>query len=211
MIKRVNGLAACVRIIAWQRKLRRTELPYQEIGRKCDKEMRHPFGTDVTKQLFHNLEFNNNFCGHFVALVINVYTRIWYFPQCLLGAVLLLFSTSVCAQMTPGDEDGFCVSRLGGANSIQGVKVLLDSRHYEQLLGVGGAVWDQIDFDDNNPEGFVNPTYVSYTLYTSHTFSFKILYLLTVATQYRWSVSMVCYVVRFLCWISGKLALHSVH
>ena len=89
------------------------------------------------------------------------------FIQCLLGAVLLLFSTSVCAQMrrmTPGDEDGFCLSRLGNANKIPGVKVLLDSRHYEQLLGVGGAVWDQIDKDDNNPPGFINPTYVSHTV-----------------------------------------------
>ena len=84
--------------------------------------------------------------------------------QCLLGAVLLLFSTSVCAQMTPGDEDSFCVSRLGDANNIKGVKMLLDSRHYEQLLGVECGVWDQIDFDDNNPEGSINPTYVSYTL-----------------------------------------------
>ena len=66
--------------------------------------------------------------------------------------------------MTPGDEDGFCLSRLGNANKIPGVKVLLDSRHYEQLLGVGGAVWDQIDKDDNNPPGFINPTYVSHTL-----------------------------------------------
>ena len=66
--------------------------------------------------------------------------------------------------MAPGDEDGFCLSRLGGANNIKGVKMLLDSRHYEQLLGVGGAVWDQIDFDDNNPAGFINPTYVSHTL-----------------------------------------------
>ena len=78
--------------------------------------------------------------------------------------MLLLFLTSVSAQTTPGDEDSFCVSRLGGANNIKGVKVLLDSRHYQQLLGVGGAVWDQIDLDDNNPPGFVNPTHVSHTL-----------------------------------------------
>ena len=93
-----------------------------------------------------------------------MHTDIAFFLQCLLGAVLLLFLTSVCAQMTPGDEDGFCLSRLGGANNIKGVKVLLDSRHYEQLLGVGGAVWDQIDFDDNNVEVFDTPTSVSHTL-----------------------------------------------
>ena len=120
-----------------------------------------------------------------------MYTDIAFFLQCLLGAVLLLFLTSVCAQMTPGDEDGFCLSRLGGANDRQGVKVLLDSRHYEQLLGVGGAVWDQIDFDDNNPAGFINPTYVSsYTLiYLSlASYCFRSL---PVATQFWWSVSMV--------------------
>jgi hypothetical protein len=77
--------------------------------------------------------------------------------KCLLGAVLLLFSTSVCAQMTPGDEDASCVAKLG--DPMESEKLLLDSRHYNQLLGVEGAVWDQIDFDDNNPSGFINPTY----------------------------------------------------
>ena len=87
------------------------------------------------------------------------------FIQFLLGAVLLLFSTSVCAQMTPGDEDASCVASLDPPKP--GVKLLLDSRHYNQLLGTAGAVWDQIDFDDNNPAGFINPTYVSHSTLNS--------------------------------------------
>ena len=87
------------------------------------------------------------------------------FIQFLLGAVLLLFSTSVCAQMTPGDEDASCVASLQGSNDIPGVKMLSDSRHYNQLLGTPGSVWDQRDFDDNNPAGFLYPTYVSHTQY----------------------------------------------
>ena len=67
--------------------------------------------------------------------------------------------------MAPGDEDNFCLSRLGSGNDIPGVKILMFSRNYQQLLGEEGAVWDQIDIDDNNPEEFASPTYVSYTLY----------------------------------------------
>ena len=131
--------------------------------------------------------------------------------QCLLGAFVLLCSTSVCAQVTPGDEDPNCVARLGDANDKPGVKVLLDSRHYMQLLGVEGAVWDQIDFDDNNPSGFV-PTYVSHTLYLKFYVGWYILHAssfiicscsLSVATQCWWFMSMVCYVMWLQSWISG--------
>ena len=81
----------------------------------------------------------------------------------LLEAVVLLFSTCVFAQMAPGDEDEECVSKTGiYSDELEtGVMVLLDSHHYKQLLGVRGAVWDQMDFDDNNPESFSHPTHVS--------------------------------------------------
>ena len=107
------------------------------------------------------MEFNINLvvtllCSSFKCSYTDV-----VFIQCLLGAVLLLFSTSVCAQVTPGDEDASCVAKLG--DPMESVKVLLDSRHYNQLLGVEGAVWDQIDFDDNNNGGNVNPTHVSHS------------------------------------------------
>ena len=130
--------------------------------------------------------------------------------QFLLAAVLLLYSTSVCAQVTPGDEDASCVASLQGSNDIPGVKMLLDSRHYNQLLGTSGAVWDQIDFDDNNPVGFINPTYVSHTPYQEY-FSALLLEwnfilcscLFSVETQCWWFVSMVCHVMWLHCWGSG--------
>ena len=121
--------------------------------------------------------------------------------------------------MTPGDEDASCVVKLGDTNDIEGVKVLLDSRHYNQLLGVQGAVWDQIDFDDNNPAGFVNPTHVSHTLcpkfyvewYILHAFSLICSFSFSVATQFWWFMSMVCFVMWLHSWISEQLALYSVH
>ena len=63
--------------------------------------------------------------------------------------------------MAPGDGDEDCINRL---RYDKGTKMLMDSRQYLQLLGVDGAVWDQRDFDDNNPPFSLNPTYVSNTL-----------------------------------------------
>ena len=94
-------------------------------------------------------------------MIINLYTM-----QLLLGAVLLLlFCTLSDAQMqvTPGDEDSSCVRQNPAVPD--NVKMLMNSRNYEQLLGVQGAVWDQIDFDDNDPPDPYNPTYVSDILY----------------------------------------------
>ena len=82
--------------------------------------------------------------------------------QGLLGAVLLLSCVSVHAQVAPGDEDPRCLTDLN--NAVPGAIILMDSRHYENLLEEYGAVWDQMDFDTNNPPGDVNPTYVSLTL-----------------------------------------------
>ena len=82
-------------------------------------------------------------------------------PLFLLEAVVLLFSTRVFAQMAPGDEDAECVVSTSKFYDEPGVKILLDNRHYTQLLGAEGAVWDQKDFDKNNPEQSSYPTYVS--------------------------------------------------
>ena len=78
--------------------------------------------------------------------------------QLLLSTVLLLlFCTLSNAQMqvAPGDEDSSCVRQ--NPAEPDNVKMLMNSRNYEQLL----AVWDQRDFDDNNPPNPYNPTFVS--------------------------------------------------
>ena len=79
----------------------------------------------------------------------------------LLLSTVLLFCTLSNAQMqvAPGDEDSSCVRQ--NPAEPDNVKVLMNSRNYEQLLGVQGAVWDQRDFDDNNPPNPYNPTFVS--------------------------------------------------
>ena len=82
----------------------------------------------------------------------------------LLLSTVLLFSTLSNAQMqvAPGDEDSSCVRQNPAVPD--NVKMLMNSRNYEQLLGVEGAVWDQIDFDDNDPLDPYNPTFVSNTI-----------------------------------------------
>ena len=76
-----------------------------------------------------------------------------------LGAVtvvLSLLSGWSCAQ-APGDAQSFCTVDLpnGGVNILDylpEVKPLMDSRHYQQLLPPNtGAVWQEVDNDDNNP------------------------------------------------------------
>ena len=93
--------------------------------------------------------------------------------------------------MTPGDEDPSCVAKLG--DPMESEKLLLDSRHYNQLLGVEGAVWDQIDLDDNNPSGFINPTYVSHTLYLMF--------------HFRWYLHVFNFITMLLFILSGNTML----
>ena len=81
--------------------------------------------------------------------------------RCLVAVttVLSLLSGWSCAQ-APGDEDPHCTETLPsiGVNILDyppEVKPLMDSRHYWQLLPLNnmGAVWQQVDDDNNNPSG----------------------------------------------------------
>lgn len=77
----------------------------------------------------------------------------------MLGAVLLLFFASVHGQVAPGDEDANCMMTLSPYD--ENVMMLMNSRHYLQLLDEPGAVWDTEDYDDNNNDDLYNPTSVS--------------------------------------------------
>jgi len=76
-----------------------------------------------------------------------------------LSAVLLLAACTSAA--APGDEDNRCQQGSFARSYEDGVKPLMDSHGYEQLLGVSGAVWDQTDFDENNSDFFLFQTHVS--------------------------------------------------
>lgn len=79
----------------------------------------------------------------------------------VLGAVLLLASCTSAA--APGDEDDRCQKGSFAHPYEEGVRALMDTYNYEQLLGVSGAVWDQTDFDNNNDaQFFFIQTHVSY-------------------------------------------------
>ena len=73
-----------------------------------------------------------------------------------LVAVLL----SVVTGRAPGDGDNFCTNTLPRTDGVQApvhpsnVKILMDSFNYLSLLPPhGGAVWQQLDLDDNNEDG----------------------------------------------------------
>ena len=82
--------------------------------------------------------------------------------RCLVGVVIVLSSLSgwSCAQ-APGDADPICTETLPtvGVNILDyppEVKPLMDSHHYQQLLPPNlGAVWQEVDNDNNNPSGTV--------------------------------------------------------
>ena len=85
--------------------------------------------------------------------------------QVLIVAALLLFYASLSTQVAPGDQDQGCLDLnvdLQDERTDPTVKMLMDSRDYMQLLDVNGAVWDQIDFDDNNPTDTFDPKYPTY-------------------------------------------------
>ena len=77
-------------------------------------------------------------------------------------AVVLLLLCAYADAVAPGDEIRRCRTGSFSISYPDGVKVLMDSRSYEQLLGVTGAVWDETDFDDNNIQSFSIQTNVSY-------------------------------------------------
>ena len=71
----------------------------------------------------------------------------------------LLSLSGCCWAQAPGDAESFCTETLPsfGVNILDyppEVKPLMDSRHYRQLLPPNiGAVWQEVDNDDNNPSG----------------------------------------------------------
>ena len=68
----------------------------------------------------------------------------------LLWSVLVPFVTAAA----PGDADNFCVSFLPPPVFPPNTRVLLDSFNYINLLPPqDGAVWQQVDNDDNNVIG----------------------------------------------------------
>ena len=76
--------------------------------------------------------------------------------------VALLIFVAVSAGVAPGDEDQlFCEQlRALGAAPIPAysasMRVLMDSWNYQNLLPPRtGAVWDQVDIDENNPSGMI--------------------------------------------------------
>ena len=80
--------------------------------------------------------------------------------RCLVAVsiVLSLLSGGCCAQ-APGDAQSHCTETLPsiGTNILDyppEVKPLMDSHHYQQLLPPNmGAVWQEVDNDNNNPSG----------------------------------------------------------
>ena len=77
----------------------------------------------------------------------------------LLTLILLLLSTTADGTVAPGDEDQVCRDlREGGVVPIPAysanMRILMDSWNYLNLLpDRTGAVWDQVDNDNNNPDG----------------------------------------------------------
>ena len=69
-------------------------------------------------------------------------------------ALVLLLLCAYADAVAPGDEIERCRTGSFRISYPDGLKVLMDSRSYEQLLGVTGAVWDETDFDEHNIPSF---------------------------------------------------------
>ena len=73
--------------------------------------------------------------------------------------VLLAVVVAAFAGVAPGDEDPLCGQlRAHGTAPIPAysanMRVLMDSWNYQNLLPPRtGAMWDQVDNDENNPGG----------------------------------------------------------
>ena len=75
-----------------------------------------------------------------------------------LNALSLIFLTGVASAAmarAPGDGDAFCsLHSTFVKHSVSNIKVLMDSFNYFNLLPPHeGAVWQQLDLDDNNVPG----------------------------------------------------------
>ena len=80
----------------------------------------------------------------------------------MLVALTILIALSVfdgSFAQAPGDADPFCTETLPGIgvnilDYAPQVKPLMDSRHFQNLLPPQqGAVWQEVDNDNNNPSG----------------------------------------------------------
>ena len=77
----------------------------------------------------------------------------------VLTALLVALQSQGSGAQAPGDEDARCQTGMFAHDYPVGVVPLMDTRSYEQLLGVRNAVWHEVDFDDNNGQN----SYVSRT------------------------------------------------
>ena len=75
--------------------------------------------------------------------------------------VELLVLVNHGSSVAPGDEDSICED-LRSAGVVPtpaysaNMRVLMDSWNYQNFLPLRtGAVWDQVDNDDNNPSGII--------------------------------------------------------
>ena len=84
--------------------------------------------------------------------------------------LVVVLQLSIVYSTAPGDEDSRCVGRTYPEN----VKVLMDSRNYEELLPghsadpIPDAAWTDAscDLNDTVPNPFSTPPYVSPCCYT---------------------------------------------
>ena len=81
----------------------------------------------------------------------------------MLSALVLTFIFMiVSAGVAPGDEEPLCQQLRAEAVApipayAANMRVLMDSWNYRNLLPTRtGAVWDQVDNDDNNPSSGIN-------------------------------------------------------
>ena len=87
--------------------------------------------------------------------------------------LFLALQLSTVYSTAPGDEDNRCVNQRTQPYP-ENVKVLMDSRNYEQLLPghaatpIAGAIWTDASCDTNDvvPSAFSTPPYVSHCCYT---------------------------------------------
>ena len=87
-------------------------------------------------------------------------------------ALLCVISEVVAQSVAPGDEDNFCLTLRASGNTpipnyAPNMAILMDSDNYQNLLlNRTGAVWQQVDNDENNDPGIT--TNVSIARFNRH-------------------------------------------
>ena len=92
----------------------------------------------------------------------------------LLELPLNLYIIVIVGAVAPGDEESLC-GQLRAVRTVPipaysvNMRMLMDSWNYQNLLPAHiGAVWDQVDNDDNNPSGITtNVSVVQYSIIMS--------------------------------------------